>query len=348
MGRDNNMMKESIKIGVIGAGRIGKLHIENLVKRVPGAELIGIADTNLNEERLKWAANLGIKNVYTEPYELIKCSDLDAIVICSPTNTHVDYMIAAAEVGKDIFLEKPIDLNLEKILNGIKIVEESGVKIQLGYVRRFDHNYKKVRETVASGKLGKPHIIKITSRDACPPTFEYAKASGGLFMDMSIHDFDMARYLSGSEVEEVSAFGGIMMDLNLEKIGDIDTATIMLRMKNGVLCVIDNVRKSGYGYDLRTEVECENGCVQSGNDIPTTAIISTMDGIVSELPKWFFLERFEEAFRDEMISFVDDLRYDRTPQIGLQDGLASILIATAAQKSIQEHRIVKINELYKV
>jgi len=341
-------MKKSIKIGVIGVGRIGKLHINNLVKSVPGAELIGIADINADEELIKWAENLGIKNIYRDPYELINRPDLEAIVICSSTNTHVDVMIAAAEAGKNIFLEKPIDLELKKALEGIKAVEKSGVKIQLGYVRRFDHNYKKVREIVASGKLGKPHIIKITSRDACPPTFEYAKVSGGLFFDMSIHDFDMARYLSDSEAEEISAFGAVMMDPQLKEIGDIDAATIMLRMKNGVLCIIDNVRKSGYGYDLRSEVECENGCVQSGNDSPTTTIISTMDGVISDLPKWFFVERFEEAFRDEMISFVDDIRNNRTPQIGLQDGLASILIATAAKKSVEEGRIVNINELYKV
>lgn len=340
-------MKKTIKIGVIGAGRIGKLHINNLVKNVPGAELIGIADINADKELIKWAADLGIKDVYKDPYELINRMDLEAIVICSSTNTHVDFMIAAAKAGKNIFLEKPIDLDLKKALEGIKAVEKSGVKIQLGYVRRFDHNYKKVREIVASGKLGKPHIIKITSRDAIPPTFEYAKASGGLFFDMSIHDFDMARYLSGSEAEEISAFGAVMINPQLEEIGDIDAATIMIRMKNGVLCIIDNVRKSGYGYDLRSEVECENGCVQSGNDNPTTTIISTMDGVVSDIPKWFFLERFEEAFRDEMISFVDDIRNDRIPQIGLQDGLASVLIATAAKKSVEESRIVNINELYK-
>lgn len=337
-------MKETVKIGVIGAGRLGKLHIEHLAKSVPGAELIGIADIMANDELIQWAAELGIKDVYTDPYALINRSDLDAVVICSSTDTHIELMVAAAEAGKDIFLEKPIGLDIEKVLDGIKAVEKSGVKIQMGYVRRFDHNYRKVRETVACGKLGKEHIIKITTKDACPPTFEYAKVSGGLFMDMSIHDFDMARCLSGSEVEEVSAFGTVMTDPKLEEIGDIDVATTMLRMKNGVLCIIDNVRKSGYGYDLRCEVQCENGCVQSNNDSPTTTVVSTMEGIVSDIPKWFFLERFEEAFRDELISFVDDIRNDRTPQIGLKDGLASMLIAKAAEKSLKERRIVKMSE----
>lgn len=341
-------MKKSIKIGVIGAGRLGRLHIKNLAKSVNGAEVIGIADIAANEELIQWAADLGIKDVYTNPHELINRSDLEAVVVCSSTDTHIDLMIAAAEAGKDIFLEKPIGLETEKVLEGIKAVEKTGVKIQVGYVRRFDRNYKKVRDTVASGKLGKPHIVKITSRDACPPPFEYAKVSGGLFLDMSIHDFDIARYLSGSEVEEVSAFGAVMMNPQLEEIGDIDAATIMLRMKNGVLCIIDNIRKSGYGYDVRSEVECENGCVQSNNDTQTSTIISTMDGIVSDLPKWFFPERFEEAFRDEMISFIDDLRNDRTPQIGLNDGLASMLIAKAAKKSADEGRIVKMNEFEEI
>lgn len=338
-------MKELVKIGVIGAGRIGRLHIKNLAKSVPGAELIGIADINVNEELLKWAEGLGIKNVYSDPYELINLPNLDAVVICSSTNTHVDLMIAAAEAGKDIFLEKPIDIEIEKAIRGIRAVEKAGVKIQMGYVRRFDHNYKKVRETVASGKLGKIHIVKITSRDPLPPSFEYAKVSGGMFMDMTIHDFDMARFLSGSEVEEVSAFGTAMMDTQLEKIGDIDVATTMLRMKNGALCIIDNTRKSGYGYDLRSEVQCENGCVQSSNDNPTTTVISTMDGVTSDLPKWFFIERFEDAFLEEMISFVDDIRNDKVPEIGLKDGIASMLIARAAKMSADEGRTVKMSEL---
>lgn len=339
-------MKDIVKVGVIGIGRVGKLHVENLVKNVPGAQLIGIADINIDEDMKKWASKLENCNIYSNPFELINNEEIDMVVISSSTNTHVDYMIAAAKAKKDIFLEKPIDIDIERAIEGIKEVEKSGVKVQMGYVRRFDHNYRKVKDEVSSGKLGKINIIKITSKDPCQPPFEYAKISGGLFMDMSIHDFDMARFLSGSEVDYVSAFGDARLDARLEEIGDIDTATIMLRMKNGVLCIIDNIRKSGYGYDLRSEVQCENGCVMCYNDKDTNSTICTDKGIVSDLPKWFFKERFEEAFRDEMRSFVDDIINDRTPQVGLEDGVISMLIARAAKISFEEKRVVKISEIY--
>ena len=337
------MMEKQVNVGVIGAGRIGKLHIEHLAKSISNANLVAVADVNMNAELSDWVKGLGAE-AYQNPDKIFADPQIEAVVICSSTNTHVDLMIRAAKAGKDIFLEKPIDFEIQRALEGIRAVQEAGVKIQLGYVRRFDHNFKAVQETVASGKLGKPHIIKITTRDAAPPPFEYAKVSGGIFLDMSIHDFDMARFLSGSEVAEVSAYGQVMMDPQLEEIGDVDVATTMLKMENGVLCIVDNVRKSGYGYDLRSEVECENGCAQMYNDTNSTMVVSTMEGIISEKPKWFFLERFQEAFLVELQSFVDDIQNDRQPAVGVKEGLMSMAIAKAAKKSLQEGRSVKMSE----
>jgi len=212
-------------------------------------------------------------------------------------------------------------------------------------VRRFDHNHKKVRDTVASGLLGAPSIIKVTSRDPEPAPFEYAKVSGGLFMDMMIHDFDMVRYLSGSEVVEVSAFGDVLIDERLKTIGDIDTAIVMLKFANKAIGVIDNSRKAGYGYDQRSEVHCEKGCVQVSNDFPNTSMISTSEGVYLEKPLWFFLERYNDAFIAEAREFVAAIKEDRDPCVGGIDGLMPVKIAMAAQKSLVEGRAVKLSEI---
>jgi len=210
--------------------------------------------------------------------------EIDAVFICSSTNTHADFLIRAAQAGKDIFCEKPIDYDIDKSMLHLDAVKKANVKLQTGFVRRFDHNHKKVHDTVASGLLGTPSIIKVTSRDPEPAPFEYAKVSGGLFMDMMIHDFDMVRYLSGSEVVEVSAFGDVLIDERLKTIGDIDTAIVMLKFANKAIGVIDNSRKAGYGYDQRSEVHCEKGCVQVSNDYPNTSMISTSEGVFLENP----------------------------------------------------------------
>ena len=335
----------TINVGVIGAGRIGRLHAENLVKLIPAANVVALADVMLNDDIEQWAKGLGIPKVCKDADEIMNDPSIQAVVICSSTNTHVDLIVKAAAAGKDIFCEKPIDVSVARVHEALDAVEKAGVKLQIGFCRRYDHNFKAVHDAVASGKLGKPHIIKITTRDAAPPPFEYAKTSGGLYMDMMIHDFDMARFLSGSEVVEVSAFGNAMMDPKLNEIDDVDIATVMLKMENGALVAIDNTRKSSFGYDLRAEVQCENGCVQSFNDFENTAHILTMDGVRTDRPVWFFLERFQEAYLQELKEFIDDLLNDRTPVCGAADGLMSVLIAKAAKKSLDEGRTVKLSEV---
>lgn len=338
-------MNGKVRIGVIGTGRIGKLHINNLCTAVPGAKVEAVADIVMNDDIRLWANSLGIEKVYSDPESIMTDPEIDAVFICSSTNTHADFLIRAAQAGKDIFCEKPIDYDIGKINVALDAVKKANVKLQTGFVRRFDHNHKKVRDTVASGLLGTPSIIKVTSRDPEPAPFEYAKVSGGLFMDMMIHDFDMVRYLSGSEVVEVSAFGDVLIDERLKTIGDIDTAIVMLKFANKAIGVIDNSRKAGYGYDQRSEVHCEKGCVQVSNDFPNTSMISTSEGVYLEKPLWFFLERYNDAFIAEAREFVAAIKEDREPCVGGIDGLMPVKIAMAAQKSLVEGRAVKLSEI---
>lgn len=221
---------------------------------------------------------------------------MDAVFICSSTDTHAEFIVKAAEAGKHIFCEKPISTDVKVIEDALAAVDKAGVKLQVGFVRRFDHNHKKVRDTVASGILGDPAIVKVTSRDPEAPPMSYVKVSGGIFLDMMIHDFDMVRYLSGSEVTEVSTFGTIKVDEEFAKYDDVDTAIVMLKFENGAIGVIDNSREAPYGYDQRTEVHCRKGCVQVANDLGDTAMISTADGVTCTKPTWFFLERYNDAF----------------------------------------------------
>jgi myo-inositol 2-dehydrogenase/D-chiro-inositol 1-dehydrogenase len=339
------MIKEEIRIGLIGAGRIGKLHGNNLAGLVNGAKVEAVAEVMLNDEHRAWAERNGIRKVYTDPAEIMQDKDIDAVFICSPTDTHAELIIRAAEAGKDIFCEKPIHTDVAKIREALEAVKKAGVKLQIGFVRRFDHNHKKVHDTVASGRLGRPHVVKITSRDPEGPPLSYIAVSGGIFMDMTIHDFDMARYLAGSEVTEVAAYGTVLIDPEYKKYDDVDTTVIMLKFENGALGVIDNSRAAHYGYDQRTEVHCDKGCVQVANDLNDTSVISTGEGVVCEKPTWFFLERYNNAFIAEAQSFVDCVRNDSPPPVDGKDGLMSVYIAMAAKKSLKENRPVKLSEV---
>ena len=338
-------MNKELKIGLLGGGRIGKLHGKNINTSVSGARVAALADPLLNDELKTWAAEAGISKVTKDAAEIIQDKNIDAVFICSPTDTHADFIIQAANAGKHIFCEKPIHTDIGRIMEAIEVVKKTGVKLQIGFVRRFDHNHKKVHDVVASEKLGKPHIIKVTSRDPEPPPLEYVAVSGGLFMDMMIHDFDMARYLACSEVTEVTAYGAIMIDPRIKEYNDIDTAIVMLKFENGALGVIDNSRAARYGYDQRTEVHCEKGCVQVGNDLIDTSMISTADGVYCEKPTWFFLERYNNAFIAEAQDFVNSILKDTPVPVGGKDGIMSVYIAMAANKSLIENRPVKLIEV---
>jgi len=334
-------MAKKIRVGVIGAGRIGKIHTENIKYFIPDAEVKAVSDINIDGIK-DWAAGLGIPKIVNDYKEILKDPDIDAVLICSSTDTHSQISIEAAEAGKHIFCEKPIDYDLARIDAVLKAVEKAGVKFQVGFNRRFDHNFKKVKDLILEGKIGAPHIIKITSRDPAPPPIEYVKVSGGIFLDMTIHDFDMARYLSGSEVEEVYANGAVLVDPKIGEVGDIDTAIITLKFKNGAIGVIDNSRKAAYGYDQRIEVFGSKGCVSADNDLPTTTVLSTEEGVVSDKPKYFFLERYTESFVTEVKCFIDAIVNDKPTPVSGIDGLNSVLIGLAAKKSLEEGRPVKL------
>jgi myo-inositol 2-dehydrogenase/D-chiro-inositol 1-dehydrogenase len=338
-------MSNILNIGLLGCGRIGKLHGRNINASIPGAKVVRLAEPMLNDAHKTWAAEAGIPAVSKDPADVMNAKDIDAVFICSPTDTHADFIIQAAEAGKHIFCEKPIHTDIGRIKEALRAVEKVGVILQIGFVRRFDHNHKKVRDTVASGLLGKPHLIKISSRDPEPPPLEYTAVSGGLFMDMMIHDFDMARYLAGSEVAEVNAVGAALIDERIKQYRDVDTAVVTLKFENGALGVIDNSRSARYGYDQRTEVHCEKGCVQTGNDLIDMSMISTAEGVLCERPKWFFLDRYNDAFIAEARSFVDAVTNRKEPPVSGKDGLMSVYLALAAGISLKENRPVKLTEV---
>ncbi|XEC94649.1 inositol 2-dehydrogenase [Paenibacillus tarimensis] len=336
-----------IRIGIIGAGRIGKIHAENIL-RMPDAELVAISDLFAGPELEAWAAQRGIGQVTKNSDEIIANPDVDAVFICASTDTHVPLIKQAALAGKHIFCEKPVSMDISQTEEAIEAVRIAGVKLQIGFNRRFDHNFKRVREHVQSGTIGQPHLIKITSRDPNPPHEEYIKVSGGLFMDMAIHDFDMARYLSGSEVEEVYAQGNVLVDPVFAKYGDVDTAIITLRFENGALGVIDNSRKAVYGYDQRVEVFGNKGNVSIGNDFPNSAVISSENGIISDKPLHFFLERYNEAYIEETKQFIDCLLNGKALVVDGNDGLQAEKIALAAKISCRLNRPVKLSEVHEL
>lgn len=328
-------------IGIIGAGRIGKLHAENIRNHIPEAEIKTISDIKIDQVK-DWAHAIGIENVTEDYQNILKDPAIDAVFICSSTDTHAQFTIEAAEAGKDVFCEKPIDLGLDRISNVLDTVKKAGVKLQVGFNRRFDHNFKKVKDLIKEGKIGDPHIIKITSRDPEPPSIDYVKVSGGLFLDMTIHDFDMARYLSGSEVEEVYVNGAVLVDEEIGKANDIDTAIITLKFANGSIGVIDNSRKAVYGYDQRVEVFGSKGQITVYNDKPTNLEISTSDAVLTEKPLYFFLERYNDSFITEVKDFIDAVLNDKEVPVGGIDGLKSLEIGLAARESFASNSPVKL------
>lgn len=337
-------MSKKLRIGIIGAGRIGKLHANNLVSRVKDAELVAISD--VYEPAAKdLAEKLGVANYYSDYHKILEDPTIDAVFICSSTDTHSPISIEAAQAGKHIFCEKPIDHDLDKIKKVLDEVKKAGVKYQVGFNRRFDRNFSHVHDVVKNGGIGDVQIVKVTSRDPEAPPLSYVKVSGGIFVDMTIHDFDMVRYLSGSEVTEVSAFGACLVNPEIAKAGDVDTCIITLRFANGALGVIDNSRQAVYGYDQRIEVFGSKGCITADNETPNNTTYYTAGGVMKEKPLWFFLERYNDAFIAEENAFVEACLNNTDTAVGAFDGLQPVLIAIAAKESCEKGGIpVKVNK----
>ncbi len=336
---------KKIKVAVAGLGRIGKIHLKNLCRNFSEIEVMAVMDI-FNESKL--IANEFNIPVFVKDFdELLAVPGLDVVVICSPTDTHADYVVKAAKAGKQIFCEKPLDLSLDRVKEVLEIVNKSGVKLMLGFNRRFDPEFKKIRQLVVNDAVGDPQIIKITSRDPGPPPVSYIKVSGGMFLDMTIHDFDMARYISGKQVKEVYAKGAVMVDAEIGKVGDIDTAIITLTFEDGTMAVIDNCRKAVYGYDQRLEVFGSKGMAQAENNFPNNHKLYTATGISGDLPLHFFLERYDASYNQEIREFIDALVSGGKMPVDGEDGLLSIAIGLAAKKSVAEGRPVKIEEILK-
>lgn len=333
-----------IKVGIIGVGRIGKLHAGHVLRH-PQAELHIVSDVMISDSLKEWAAEQGIPHISADYRDVLQNPEVQAVYICSSTHTHVPLIEEAAKAGKHIFCEKPISMDYLQTQNALEIVKENGVLLQTGFNRRFDHNFKRVRDCVLEGKIGDPHVIKITSRDPAPPPAEYIKVSGGLFMDMAIHDFDMARYVANSEVLEVYAQGAVLVDPVIGELGDIDTAIITLKFANGAMGVIDNSRQAVYGYDQRVEVFGSAGSIQIANDHPNTAEISTKDSVYRDNPQYFFLERYEQSYAAETQAFVSAIVNGTPVPVDGNDAFQAERIAAAAKRSLLEGRPVKLEEI---
>jgi myo-inositol 2-dehydrogenase/D-chiro-inositol 1-dehydrogenase len=336
-------MSKNLKIGIIGGGRIGKVHATNLSTRVAGVEVAVIADPFADEKLETFAANLGITKVIKDYREILKDADIDAVLICSPTDTHADISQEAALAGKHVFCEKPLDPDPGVIRKTLSVVKKAGLVFQIGFNRRFDHNFRELRQAVVDGSVGDVQLLRITSRDPEPPPVEYVRVSGGLFLDMAIHDFDMARYLTGSEVVRVHAAGAVLVDPAIGREGDIDTAIITLWFKNGALGVIDNSRSAAYGYDQRAEVFGSKGSAQSANDTSSSVRVSNAEGVTSGKPLFFFLERYAESFAEELRDFVKAIN-EGAEVPGQKAALNSVLIALAAKKSLDTGMPVDVEQ----
>jgi myo-inositol 2-dehydrogenase/D-chiro-inositol 1-dehydrogenase len=338
-------MPKTFNVGVIGAGRIGRLHIENLVHHIPNAKVKIVADINITEQLAQWANEIGISNISDNPNTIFEDPVIDAVLIASSTDTHASFIQKAAKAKKHIFCEKPIDINIVEIEKSLKVVKNNDVKFMVGFNRRYDENFRRVYEVVDSGKIGIPHIIKITSRDPAPPPIEYIKVSGGIFIDMTIHDWDMARFLAQSDVEEIYTKGAVLIAPEIGDAGDIDTVIAVLKFKNGALGIIDNSRQAVYGYDQRVEVFGSKGCVKADNQPKNTVQIYTENNIKKDKIPYFFLERYKSSYINELRTFFTALKENKNPSPDGRDGLQSILIAKAAQKSYQKNRPVKLIEI---
>ena len=334
-----------VKLGIIGAGRIGKVHMESICTQVPNAMVKMVADPFMDVEKEAWAKKKGVEQVTKDYHEILDDPEIDAVLICSSTDTHASISMEAIEAGKHVFCEKPVDHSIEKIRQVQEALKKHPVKYQVGFNRRFDHNFEAVQNAVVSGKVGEPHIVRITSRDPEPPALEYVKVSGGMFLDMTIHDFDMARFLAGCDAEEIYVQAAVRIDPAIGKAGDVDTAVITMKMENGSIVTIDNSRKAVYGYDQRVEVFGSQGMVSVSNDTTSSAVISNSEGVMGEKPLYFFLERYMQSYAKEIRAFVQAIEQDTETPLGITDGLEAVRMGLAAKKSLAEHRPVKMTEI---
>ena len=341
--RDTETAVRPLRIGVMGVGRIGRMHAELVAREIPGAALQSVYDP-FDESARELADRLGVQCANSVE-ELLDDDDVDAVAICSSTDSHAELLAAAAAAGKAIFCAKPVSLELAAMDRALAAVAAAGVPFLIGFNRRYDPAHASVREAVVSGRVGEPHLVRISSRDPEPPPLEYVRVSGGLFLDMTIHDFDMARYVTGSEVVEVYARGTLRVEPSFAEAGDVDTALTMLAHENGCLTAIDNSRRAVYGFDQRVEVFGSDGVAASENPLQHTGIVRTAAGTQAPPLPYFFLERYIPSYVREWERFIEIVR-DREPAAGqLADARAPLVIGLAAWRSLREGRPVAVAEM---
>ena len=336
-------MNKPLSVAVIGLGRIGQVHLQNLLFRFPELTVKAVADPL--EESLSFARKLGVEETYTSYQDLLDHPGIDAALICSPTDTHAEYVKAFAQAGKHIFCEKPLDLDIGTIQEVKSVVEASGIQFMLGFNRRYDDNFQRIQERVQAGDIGDPHLLKITSRDPGPPPISYIKVSGGIFLDMAIHDFDMARFIVGKEVVEVYARGAVRVDPAIGEAGDIDTAMTVLTFADGTLGVVDNSRKAVYGYDQRLEVFGSKGMVNFENKFPDPHYYYNAEGVHRPRPYHFFMDRYVDSYYKEVKAFIECVKHNTPAPVDAHDGLMATAIGLAAGISVRENRPVRIEEV---
>jgi len=333
---------ETRRIGLLGCGRIGRVHAGVIAREIPGLALTAVADT-VPEAAQGVSASVGAPARSIE--EVLESDDVDAVAICTSTDTHVDLVIAAARAGKAIFCEKPVSLDLAEVDRALAAVKNAEVPFMIGFNRRFDPGHRSVRDCVAEGGVGDLHLLRITSRDPAPPPPEYIAVSGGIFLDMVIHDFDMARYVTGSEVVEVYARGSVRVDPRIGEAGDVDTAVTVLTHEDGTITTIDNSREAVYGFDQRVEAFGSGGMAVSDNPARHAGWRRTREATVGEPLPWFFLERYLESYRQEWLAFHRYLVEGGLSPAGPDAARGSTAVALAATASLRERRPVQLKEL---
>jgi myo-inositol 2-dehydrogenase/D-chiro-inositol 1-dehydrogenase len=333
---------DTVRVGVIGVGRIGRMHAALLTNEVEGAAVSVVHDA-VEDAARDVASELGVASA--ADVEDLLGADIDAVAICSNTDTHPDLIVAAARAGKAIFCEKPISLELAEVDRALAAVEEAGVAFQIGFNRRFDPAHAAVAAAVRDGTVGEPHLLRISSRDPAPPPMAYIRGSGGIFLDMTIHDFDMARFVTGSDVIEVFARGAVRLDPEFADADDVDTATVSLVHSNGCLTTIDNSRQAVYGFDQRVEVFGSRGMAASENPLAHTAIVRTEDGTRAAPLPYFYLDRYIPSYVREWEAFVAAVSAGETPPVTGADARAPLAIGLAAWRSLREGRPVRVEEV---
>lgn len=336
-------MSAPIRVGVLGAGRIGRLHARLIAREVPGLALGAIFDVD-PETAAAVAGELGAE-VAPSGEELMTSPATDATAICTSTDTHVDLLLGATAVGKPVFLEKPLSLDLAEVDRALEAAERAGIYLQLGFNRRFDPGHASVRAAIASGEVGELHLLRISSRDPGPPPLDYIRVSGGIFLDMTVHDFDMARFLTGSEVEEVCAVGEVRVDPEIGAAGDLDTVVVTMRHADRTLTTIDNSRRAAYGFDQRLEAFGSAGMAVSANPLRHQGSLTTHAGTRTEPLPHFFLERYVPSYVAQWAAFEEAVRSGSPPPVTGRDGRAALVLGLAAWRSVRDARPVRTAEI---